>query len=97
MKTLLGITSPSKVFMKIGNQISEGLADGILGNIGLIQGAAEVAVNATMAPSVAALAPTSTSNTTTNTNHFSLAISSQARSEQVENSFRLMEALAANG
>lgn len=92
--------SPSRVTHGFGINIMEGLANGIRGSVGLVQGAVEDAVG-TMSvlamPSMMAKyteAPGAISNTYQSNNSYNLAIHSNAKSEDLQADFGMMQSIS---
>lgn len=95
----LGIGSPSKVFMEIGEQTMQGLALGIENLAGMVAGTMERAVAGIAMPAYAlpstayAAASPSVTNSATTNNYMNLTVNSAARSEQVAADFNMMRSL----
>lgn len=91
-KAALGISSPSKLFMQIGQFTMEGFAQGIENAAGLAVEAMQSAVGAVAMPAISSMAAAQ-GNTSTTNNNLSLTVNSSAPSENIIQDFNMLGSL----
>lgn len=94
IKAILGIGSESKVFRKIGENIQEGLAAGIMGAINLPKKAMDLTVSHVVSATTTPLQTMPVPINRITTQHFNQTVHSNARTDETIANFRTLEALA---
>jgi phage-related protein len=92
IKRLLGISSPSKLFAEFGQNINEGLAQGIIDSIQLPAAAMDATVQHVVSAGSSAMMGGATTNNTVN-NSFNQTINTSARTEPIIQDFNTMQAI----
>lgn len=89
----LGVSSPSKVFMEIGEFTMKGMAIGIEKYAGLVEGALTNAMGASVLTPAMSAASTTVSTVIQNTNNFNQTINTKASHEPIIQDFGMLQSM----
>lgn len=99
VKEALGVQSPSKVFMGLGENMMEGMAIGIAKMTKLASGAMQEAVGSVTMPAIMATAQMggAVSNQNSYTNNYNLTVNSSSPAEPIIQDYNMLKSLAGAG